>query len=356
MNSSQNNDGERAVWQWKARYEEESKALKLARQELEEKNKELEALKSSLSAHSESSDQEIISMATKINDLVEQLAETGAMVWSVNPAGPADVDVKAQVDIAFLEEVISPSLVDALQSCRSDDIRTVLIQIAWKAYIVDIICRALTHFSFAAQAAPQCKYRDASNLIEGLSKAIQKAEEQTVFSHWRAMTHRHLRTVVERSAQEKRRKRYAQDMFRGCNFIMTLAVNGDCLTAQEAKFEERATEIMDLVEQLGIMIREEVATKNFEPLAPRPSERFEPTSMDISIEIGNDANSTAAGGRVACATSFGLVYTKGASSVQKAAALKARVTTQYAIELLLKKAARRGTAGSGQARLTSVKR
>jgi len=210
-----------------------------------------------------------------------------------------------------------------------------LIKLSWRALLVYWVCKIMKRFSFAAAAADGGQTRVAP-LVKNMLDAVKSEETQTIFSHWRSMTHRYLRSVVPKVEQEALKNSYRKRMLEDCDLILCLARNAPSSMRQE-EFNEHANIIIEQLLNLIIRIREQVATKNFEPMRPVAEDVFSEGSMKIADIFSKNPECKREGARVVCTIRFGLCYTKGGgrgSNVAQILVQKPDVVTQYAIDLM----------------------
>jgi len=296
-------------------------------------------MRQSLSAYSKCSDQELIDAAHNLNILIGALAAMGTG-WSKDPdiaGGSSNVDVLTPDRVQELKRIVSPDIVDALRKCGSTKVGPILIKFGWRAVLVHWVCEVLDKFSFAALSVSG-EPNQAANFMKGIWEDVQAKERQTVFSHWRSMTHRHIRSVVPEQMQESSQNAFRARMFEQCCIVASLGRNAPCsLLSHQDEFNSRAEEILQKALRLVIRIREDMATKNYEPMRPAPGVVFDEMSMKLDDKFAEDPRCKGNGARVACTIRLGLCHRQGGSDAAPTLVQKPEVVTQYAIAAMVDK-------------------
>lgn len=138
----------------------------------------------------------------------------------------------------------------------------------------------------------------------GFPDIVNLAECQPVYGHWRAMTHRYLRTKLSPHELDERLDHFVQDSWSLCRLATAVWSNEPSFGADWMdKALSRLTLIIDSAWKLATTVREECITKNFSIYRPQYKAPFDAARMSV-----DDAMDAKDAEHVVCTIRLGLTF------------------------------------------------
>ncbi|KAI0041180.1 hypothetical protein FA95DRAFT_765878 [Auriscalpium vulgare] len=154
----------------------------------DERDAELAALRSFHDKTDDLTGAELVQSVQDLNTEIMQLAAAVADEFPLARCADTDMDADASADCALVGDALGPGLLALLRDRDHADDPTV-VQLAVQAWAV-WACRQ-TLDAFCAGMPP-----DADRFMQAVFREMQASELQPVTSRWRALTHKHARTVA----------------------------------------------------------------------------------------------------------------------------------------------------------------